>query len=94
MKSFSDYAIVYDITCDNERRKVDKVLKGYGFRVQKSVFECRLTKSDKTKLVEKLMQLNIKSGFIKMYRMVYSSVSSVIGNNNQTSHDDGPVFIV
>lgn len=93
MKSFSDYAVVYDITCDKERRRVDKILKGYGFRIQKSVFECRLSKRSKIQLEEKLTSLNIKTGFIKMYRLVFSSVSSTIGNSTQISHDDGPVFI-
>ena len=39
MKGIADYAVVYDISSDKEREKVDKLLKGYGFRIQKSVFE-------------------------------------------------------
>ena len=35
MKGVADYAVVYDITSDAERGKVDRVLKGFGFRVQK-----------------------------------------------------------
>jgi CRISPR-associated protein Cas2 len=34
------YLICFDITDDNTRNKVGKTLKGYGYRVQKSVFEC------------------------------------------------------
>ncbi len=44
MRGISDYAIVYDISDDKERGKVDKILKGFGFRVQKSVYECMLKK--------------------------------------------------
>ena len=36
------FAVCYDVSNDRERYRVDKLLKGYGFRVQKSVFECRL----------------------------------------------------
>jgi len=37
------FAVCYDLSDDRERRRVDKLLTGFGFRVQKSVFECRLT---------------------------------------------------
>ena len=36
--------IMYDITSAKLRRRVDKVLKDYGFRLQFSVFLCRLDK--------------------------------------------------
>lgn len=32
--------VCFDIVEDRTRNKVGKVLKGYGYRVQKSVFEC------------------------------------------------------
>ena len=51
MRGVSDYAVVYDITSDTERGKVDKVLKGFGFRIQKSVFECRLNKRGRNELI-------------------------------------------
>ncbi|KKO18861.1 MAG: CRISPR-associated protein, partial [Candidatus Brocadia fulgida] len=64
MKGISDYAVVYDITSDAERERVDKVLKGFGFRVQKSVFECRLNKRGRDELIGRLEGLHIKTGFI------------------------------
>jgi CRISPR-associated protein Cas2 len=36
------WIIAYDSPCDKRRRKMAKVLKGYGERLQWSVFECRL----------------------------------------------------
>ena len=50
MKS-SEYLIVYDITKDRERTKVQKILEGYGFRIQKSVFECLLSRRLKRELI-------------------------------------------
>ncbi|MBU0567270.1 CRISPR-associated endonuclease Cas2 [bacterium] len=47
----ADYAIVYDISSDSERARVDKTLKGFGFRVQKSVFECRLNRRGRNELL-------------------------------------------
>ena len=51
MARCSDYCVIYDISDDSERRKVDIILKGYGFRIQKSVFECRMRKRDYNNLV-------------------------------------------
>lgn len=34
------YVVCFDITDDSARYRAAKILKGYGYRVQKSVFEC------------------------------------------------------
>lgn len=94
MRGVSDYAVVYDITSDTERGKVDKVLKGFGFRIQKSVFECRLNKRGRDELIEKLERLQIKTGFIKVYRLEYSSKDTVIGQQKKADIDDGHAFII
>ena len=94
MRGVSDYAVVYDISCDAERARVDKVLKGFGFRVQKSVFECKLNKKGRDQLRENLIQLAIKTGFIKVYRLEYSLKNEVIGEQKEKSIDDGPAFII
>ena len=94
MKGISDYAVVYDISSDRERGKVDRALKGFGFRVQKSVFECRLNKKGRNDLIEKLENLNIKTGFIKVYRLEYTSKNHVIGKKKEANIDDGSAFII
>lgn len=35
-----DYLVVYDICAPKRLRRVEKLMRGYGYRVQKSVFEC------------------------------------------------------
>lgn len=94
MSGVSDYAVVYDITSDAERARVDKALKGFGFRVQKSVFECRLNKKGKEDLIEKLKKLKIETGFIKVYRLEYSSKEIVIGEKKESDIDDDNAFII
>ena len=79
MKVAAQFAVCYDISHDNERARVDKLLKGYGFRVQKSVFECRLTRSGKTAMVESLQRLHLKSGSVKIYRIYGGSEAVVVG---------------
>lgn len=93
MSNFSDYAVVYDISENRERFRVAKVLKGYGFRIQKSVFEVRLTKSGKERLIQNLEKLEIKTGFIKIYRLEYSYKSPIIGVKEGEDIDGGNAFV-
>ncbi|MBE9249871.1 CRISPR-associated endonuclease Cas2 [Dolichospermum sp. LEGE 00240] len=54
------YVIVYDITCDQRRKKVSDLLEGYGQRVQYSVFECILSQSKYSEL-QKRLRKQVKS---------------------------------
>lgn len=94
MKGVSDYAAVYDIKDNAERQRVAKTLKDFGFRAQKSVFELRLSRVAKKRLVERLERLEIKTGFIKIYRLEYSLRGEVIGKGPEKDIDSGNVFIV
>ena len=94
MKNISDYAVIYDISSDKERGKVEKFLKGFGFRVQKSVFECTMDKRGRQELIEGLEKLDIKTGFVKIYRLEYSWKDCTIGEKKQESIDDGFAYIV
>lgn len=52
------YVVCFDISDDRIRSRVVKVLKGYGYRVQKSVFECpRLTEKQLLTLMDRLERL-------------------------------------
>lgn len=46
--------ISYDISNDKRRRKVAKMMEGYGFRVQYSVFECELDEKKLQQLQQRL----------------------------------------
>lgn len=94
MRGVSDYAVVYDITLDRERRRVDKILKGFGFRIQKSVFECRMSKRTKEELIDKLGKLDLQTGFVKVYRLEYSSKKVIIGIKEANDIDEGHAYII
>ena len=79
MKAAAEFAICYDISSDTERLRVDKFLKGYGFRVQKSVFECRLTRSGKAAVVEGLRKMDLRTGSVKIYRIYGGSEAIILG---------------
>lgn len=51
------YLLVYDIAKDRTRTRLSKICEGFGLRVQKSVFECRLSKAMKERLWQRLRNL-------------------------------------
>ena len=48
------FVVAYDLADDRERRSVARLLGGYGFRTQFSVWECRLTRADQRRLKQRL----------------------------------------
>lgn len=94
---FSEYVVAYDVADDKERSRVEKTLKGYGFRKQKSVFECRLGKSGLRNLVNQLEKLNLKTGFVKIYRLESAFKTKTLGvcpDKEKDEFDDGAAFII
>lgn len=65
------YLVCFDIVDDSSRQKVAKALKGYGTRVQKSVFECpELTEKQFLKLKEKMEGLiDSAEDSVRYYRL-------------------------
>ena len=75
------YTISYDLSADRERDRVAHVLEGFGARAQfwlgqvkdesspvcGSVFECRLTRGMKERLLSALEALQVESGTIHLY---------------------------
>lgn len=51
------WVIAYDSPCDRRRRKVSRLLEGYGVRVQWSVFECRLRAEEVVGLEKRLRRM-------------------------------------
>jgi CRISPR-associated protein Cas2 len=93
-KGLGEYAVVYDISSERERRHISKILKGFGFRVQKSVFECRLDRRLKTELLSQLEAAAPETGFVKIYRLEYSSKNETFGKAATETLDSGYAFIV
>lgn len=66
----SFYLVCYDVVDDKRRNRVVKALKGYGLRVQKSVFECVLTQ-EQLEYVEMLLSrcLKLQEDQVRFYPM-------------------------
>lgn len=65
----SHYLACYDVTDDGERERVAQILEGFGLRVQKSVFECRLTRSGRERLIAAIEKVHLQTGFLFLYRL-------------------------
>lgn len=86
------YVIVYDLSSNNERNRLDKLLKGYGFRVQKSVYECHMTRWTKNTLLEHIEALDLKTGHVRCY-CVHGNNLQKIGTYTQDKDDSAVYFI-
>lgn len=92
-KRFQEYVVAYDISDDRERAKVEKILKNYGFRIQKSVFECKLNESLKRKMISELKLLDIKTGFVKIYELTDIIEAETIGTSKQNIDNEEAYFL-
>lgn len=82
------HAVCYDLSDDRERRRVDRLLKGYGFRAQKSVFECRLTRTQKQLLLDALQKLALTTGHVRVYRLQAESVPRIFGKKPENPDEN------
>ena len=73
------YAIAYDISDDRERGKVDKLLKGWGHRAQKSVFMVMTTRYGSQQLQAELSSLRLRTGNVLIFRLQAEVSPIVIG---------------
>ena len=63
--------ISYDVEPDRTRTRIAKLLKNYGERVQKSVFECDLEETELDGLVNRLQKTlgKAEDGNIRVYKL-------------------------
>jgi CRISPR-associated protein Cas2 len=64
------YLVCYDVVNDTRRNRIAKLLKGYGLRVQKSVFECLLS-DEQLQLVKTRLDryLKLEEDQVRFYPM-------------------------
>ena len=74
------YVISYDIESDRTRRKLAKLLQGYGVRIQYSVFECNLTDKRFQKLYKEIFQLTSgkSDGSVRFYSICKNCEDKIV----------------
>jgi len=60
-------AVCYDIPDNRRRTKMSNILKGYGTRVQRSVFECDISPEHLGKLRQRLEKLLTEGDGLRYY---------------------------
>jgi len=78
--------ITYDITSDKRRRKLDKLLSEYGFRVNFSVFELEVDTKTYKHLLEKLPTFMKERDSIRIYRHTRDTIANSHELNPKLSH--------
>ena len=88
--------ISYDISDDKRRREVAKIMEGYGYRVQYSVFECDL-KRQQMKALQKALRPHVKArqgDSIRFYPLPADAVDKIQVIGNDHARTLGAVAIV
>lgn len=84
--------IIYDIIDNKRRLKLAKYLNGYGFRVQKSSFEAKLTKSQYNQMINGIGKYATNEDSIRIYKIIGKGQVTVLGKDYKI--DDEEVIII
>jgi CRISPR-associated protein Cas2 len=93
MRRILHVIVAYDVTSDRERSRVDRLLKGYGFRVQKSVFEVRTDHRGLRCLKEELSALGLETGHALLYRLSQGARVVAVGNRAEPLAEEAAFVI-
>lgn len=90
------YVIIsYDIVDDKKRLQVSKVLKNYGQRVQKSVFECRIDEKNYLTIKGKLERIiDMEADSIRYYSLCQRCIGGIEISGWGTVTEDEEIIIV
>ena len=78
--------ITYDITDDKRRKKVEKLLSEYGFRVNYSVFELEIDAKTHRYLLEKLPAFMKSRDSVRIYRHTRDTIEKSRELNPKLAH--------
>ncbi|HED06155.1 MAG TPA: CRISPR-associated endonuclease Cas2 [Ignavibacteria bacterium] len=73
------YLIAYDVEDDKQRLRISNLLEDYGVRVQRSVFECKLTSLLYKKFINKLKELITDEVNIRIYPLCKECCIKAVG---------------
>ena len=80
--------IIYDIVDNKRRLKLSKYIQGYGFRVQKSAFEARISKRKYQKLLREIPRYIGELDSVKVYKIIGSGQVTAFGKNMDIQNED------
>lgn len=71
--------VIYDIISNKRRNKLSKILSGFGFRIQRSAFECILTREKCQKLFDIVEEFAEPDDLIRIYKLNQHVQSFIYG---------------
>lgn len=71
--------VSYDIPDDKRRSLVARILEGYGYRVQKSVFECEVTQELYEKMKKRVeRKIKPEEDSVRYYQLCENCIGKII----------------
>ncbi len=80
--------VIYDIISNKRRMILHKLLNAFGHRIQRSAFECVLTKEKCNILLKKIDVFAEKDDLIRVYRLNQNVKKVVYGDRLETENED------
>jgi CRISPR-associated protein Cas2 len=84
--------IIYDIIDNKRRYRMAKFLSGYGFRVQKSAFECKLNKGKYNQLIKRIDKIISKEDLLRVYKFYENTEVKKWGERKEENMEDFFIF--
>ena len=89
------FMICYDIIDDARRRRMQKLLEGYGERVQYSVFECDISDSQYRALKGKVLSsIDTDEDSVRVYPLCRTCTGKIEFNGNGNTTKNEHFFII
>lgn len=89
------YIVAYDLESDAVRARVAEFLLTQGERVQKSVFECRITAEECERVIERLRrEIGETPGNVRIYRLCESCWEASVGVGEIVKTIDGEPCVI
>jgi len=87
--------VCYDIPDDKRRTRVSKALEGYGYRVQKSVFECEVDLQLYNKMRSRLAKMiDASEDSVRYYSLCQSCLPKIAISGLGEVQREKPFFVV
>lgn len=80
--------VIYDIISNKRRMQLSKLLSAFGFRIQKSAFECLLTREKYKLLIERISRYVKSEDLIRIYRLNQNVVTEIYGEKSEAENEN------
>ena len=80
--------VIYDIISNKRRTQLSKLLSAFGFRIQRSAFECLLTREKYKLLIERINRYAKAEDLIRIYRLNQNVVTEIYGENSEAESEN------